>query len=73
MTAEICSFAAIPEGAKNKRNAFRLLEILLSEELQAGTDSAGGNMTAVIILIVAALVIATVVMVVLLVKKGKRQ
>ena len=43
MTAEIGSFAAIPEGAKNKRNAFRLLEILLSEELQSGTDGVGAS------------------------------
>ncbi len=42
-TAEIGSFAAIPAGAENKRNAFRLLEILLSEELQSGTDGAGAS------------------------------
>ncbi len=41
MTAQICSLAAIPQGAKNKRNAYRLLMILLSEELQGGRSSAG--------------------------------
>ncbi len=34
VTAQVCSFAAVPEGAKNKRNAYRLLTVLLSEELQ---------------------------------------
>ena len=41
VTARVCSFAAVPQGAKNKLNAYRLLKILLSEELQGGQSSAG--------------------------------
>ena len=41
MTARICSLAAVPQGAKNKLNAYRLMKILLSEELQGGENSAG--------------------------------
>ena len=45
VTARICSLAAVPQGAKNKLNAYRLLKILLSEELQGGQNSAGlGNL-----------------------------
>ncbi len=38
VTAELCYNAAIPEGAANKRNAWRLLKILLSDEIQGGQD-----------------------------------
>ena len=38
VTAELCYNAAIPEGAANKRNAWRLLKILLSDEIQGGHD-----------------------------------
>ena len=41
MTAEIVSYAAIPQGAKNKLNAYRLLRILLSEEIQSGSGRNG--------------------------------
>ena len=41
VTAQVCSFAAIPKGAENKLNAYRLLTVLLSEELQGGEDSGG--------------------------------
>ena len=40
MTAEIVSYAAVPQAAKNKLNAYRLLRIMLSEEIQSG-GSAG--------------------------------
>ncbi len=36
VTGNIYSFAAIPEGAKNKLNAYRLMKILLSDEFQGG-------------------------------------
>ena len=41
VTARICSLAALPQGAKNKLNAYRLLKILLSEELQGGQNATG--------------------------------
>lgn len=44
VTAQVCSFAAVPEGAKNKRNAYRLLTVLLSEELQGGESTTGSNL-----------------------------
>lgn len=36
VTGNVYSFAAIPEGAKNKLNAYRLLKIMLSDEFQGG-------------------------------------
>ncbi len=36
VTGNINSFAAIPEGADNRLNAYRFLKILLSEEFQGG-------------------------------------
>ncbi len=39
VTGSIYSFAAIPEGANNKLNAYRFLKILLSEEFQGGEGS----------------------------------
>ena len=44
VTAQVCSFAAVPEGAKNKLNAYRLLTVLLSEELQGGESTTGSNL-----------------------------
>ena len=41
VTAEVVSFAAIPQGAGNKLNAYRLLTILLSEEIQGGHEASG--------------------------------
>ncbi len=37
-TADIVQMAAIPQGAKNKLNAWRLMKVLLSDEIQAGRD-----------------------------------
>ena len=39
MTAGIVSYAAVPQGAGNKLNAYRLLRILLSEEIQSGGEA----------------------------------
>ncbi len=36
VTGNVYSFAAIPEGAKNKLNAYNFLKIMLSEEFQGG-------------------------------------
>ena len=44
VTAQVCSISAIPQGAKNKLNAYRLLTLLLSEELQGGESSTGNNL-----------------------------
>ena len=41
VTAQVLYFAAIPQGAANKLNAYRLLKILLSEEIQGGHESKG--------------------------------
>ncbi len=40
VTAQIEFFGAIPTGARNKRNAYRLLKILLSREIQLGDENA---------------------------------
>ena len=40
-SAEIHYFAAIPEGSKNKLNAWRFTKILLSDEMQYGTTPEG--------------------------------
>ena len=40
VTAQIEFFGAIPTGARNKRNAYRLLKILLSKEIQLGDENA---------------------------------
>ena len=44
VTAQVCSISAIPQGAKNKLNAYRLLTLLLSEELQGGESPTGSNL-----------------------------
>ncbi|MBR4743195.1 MAG: carbohydrate ABC transporter substrate-binding protein [Oscillospiraceae bacterium] len=41
VTAEVVSFAAVPQGSANKLNAYRLLKILLSEEIQEGHEPSG--------------------------------
>ena len=41
--AEIVLMASIPEASKNKLNAWRLLKILLSDEIQAGRDESDHN------------------------------
>ena len=38
VTAEIIEMAAIPSASKNKLNAWRLMKILLSDEIQSGRD-----------------------------------
>ena len=38
VTAEITEMAAIPTASKNKLNAWRLMKILLSDEIQSGRD-----------------------------------
>ena len=40
MTAQIDYYGAIPVGAKNKLNGYRLLKILLSKEIQLGDENA---------------------------------
>ncbi len=40
VTAQIEFFGAIPTGARNKLNAYRLLKILLSREIQLGNENA---------------------------------
>ncbi len=40
-SADIQYFAAVPEGSKNKLNAWRFTKILLSDEMQYGTTPAG--------------------------------
>ncbi len=40
-TAEVVSYAAIPAASRNKLNAYRLLEILLSEDIQSGYTKTG--------------------------------
>ncbi len=40
-TAEVVSYAAIPIASRNKLNAYRLLDILLSEEIQSGYTKTG--------------------------------
>ncbi len=42
-SGHINSFAAIPEGAKNKLNAYRFMQILLSDELQSGEGDRMGT------------------------------
>ena len=43
-TAEIVQMAAIPQGSKNKLNAWRLMKVLLSDEIQTARDaSRSGN------------------------------
>ena len=41
VTAEVVSFAAVPRGSANKLNAYRLVKILLSEEIQGGHEPSG--------------------------------
>ena len=41
-TAYMMTFAAIPNGSQNKLNAYRLLKILLSEEIQYGAHATLG-------------------------------
>ncbi len=43
VTAEVVSFAAVPQGSANKLNAYRLLKILLSEEIQGGHEPTMGQ------------------------------
>ena len=43
VTAEVVSFAAVPQGSVNKLNAYRLLKILLSEEIQGGHEPRMGQ------------------------------
>lgn len=40
VTAQIEFFGAIPTGARNKLNAYRLLKILLSRDIQLGNENA---------------------------------
>lgn len=40
-SAEIMYYAAVPEGSKNKLNAWRFTKILLSDEMQYGTTPEG--------------------------------
>ncbi len=44
VTADILSIAAIPTGSENQRNAWRLLKILLSAEIQGGYDQSAGSL-----------------------------
>ena len=40
-TAEVISYAAVPQASQNKLNAYRLLRILLSEDIQSGRGGGG--------------------------------
>ncbi len=44
MTADILSMAAIPTGSENPLNAWRLLKILLSAEIQGGYDNSANSL-----------------------------
>lgn len=44
VTAEIVSFAAISKASQNQINAYRLLKILLSEEIQGGNDGSANKL-----------------------------
>ena len=44
VTAEVVSFAAVPRGSANKLNAYRLVKILLSEEIQGGHEPTRGQL-----------------------------
>ena len=45
LTAEIVQFAAIPKASKNQINAYNLLKIILSEEIQAGGTTSGNYLS----------------------------
>ena len=44
-TAQIMTFAAVSSNTENTLNAWRLIKILLSEEIQCGTSETLGNLT----------------------------
>ena len=44
-TAQIMTFAAVSSNTENTLNAWRLIKILLSEEIQCGTSATLGNLT----------------------------